>query len=256
MNEKTQKYLLIAGCCVTLLISVSAFLMHQPKEPLQIILQETAAEAEYHVTEAAKTTVTSLKAETHTTTRKQTSTALETQSTEWERNLNLATEEDLQHINGIGEALSAAIVQYRSAIGGFVRRRELLAIPGIGEQLMGRIMAECYIPNEAADETEIAVPEVLPLQTETEPAETTAANPEEILRYNINLVTKEELLTIPDMTEKLADEILQLRQVLGAFQNVYELGLLEHLNGRYFEDVLKQYLYTEEDYFILDSAAG
>ena len=136
----------------------------------------------------------------------------------------------------------------------------MLEIDGIGQVLQQRIMAYFEIPDELPPETVLpdpepqAEPEIVndtPEMTETQvesaqttwTQETTSAE----YYYNINSVTKTELLRIPDMTEKLADEILHLREQLGAYHNIYELGLIDGLNGVYFETVLREYLYCEPE---------
>lgn len=47
--------------------------------------------------------------------------------------LNLATEEELHLLPGVGPKLVAAILAYREAHGGFTRIEELTTIPGIKE---------------------------------------------------------------------------------------------------------------------------
>ena len=49
------------------------------------------------------------------------------------------------------------------------------------------------------------------------------------------------------MTEAKADAILALRDQLGQFRGIYEVGLAEGISGEYFEHVLIHYLYIEGD---------
>ena len=51
-------------------------------------------------------------------------------------NLNTATVEELKTLPGIGPALAKRIVQFRDKRHGFKRVEELLAIPGIGIDLI------------------------------------------------------------------------------------------------------------------------
>lgn len=53
--------------------------------------------------------------------------------------LNTATAEELQKLPGIGEALSAAIVEDREQNGPFSAAEDLLRIPGIGEKRLEAI---------------------------------------------------------------------------------------------------------------------
>lgn len=169
--------------------------------------------------------------------------------------LNEASAEDLKRVSGIGDVLAEAIVAYREQIGGFTRRTQLLAISGIGEVLMERIMAEFEIPDELPPEEpgdiEPQAPEPdEPPDDEPEPQETEPPEPDLPPQptgpYNVNTVTREELLTIPDMTEELADAILDMRERLRGYTGIYEV-MLAGPSGVYFEDVLHQYLYVVGD---------
>jgi len=49
--------------------------------------------------------------------------------------LNTATAEDLEKLPGIGPALAARILEYRTQIGRFTRIEELMNVRGIGERV-------------------------------------------------------------------------------------------------------------------------
>lgn len=59
--------------------------------------------------------------------------------------LNHATAEQLQTLPGIGEVLSARIVAYREAHGGFTSITELLEVPGIGEKTFAKIQNQIEV---------------------------------------------------------------------------------------------------------------
>lgn len=61
-------------------------------------------------------------------------------------NINRATEEQLQSLDGIGPVLARRIVDYRTAHGPFDRPEELLEVEGIGPVLLEQIRA--YITTE------------------------------------------------------------------------------------------------------------
>lgn len=152
--------------------------------------------------------------------------------------LNAASATDLMRVEGIGEALAGRVIAYREANGDFTQRSQLLQVEGIGEALMVRIMCEFYIEGELPVET-VAV-------TETKmPTETTMTTIVTAGRYNLNEVTKEELLLIPQMTEALADGILELRELIQYYTHLYEVLYVEGMEGAYVDNVLAKHLYVE-----------
>ena len=60
-------------------------------------------------------------------------------------NINTATKEELQLLDGIGEALSQRIVEYRTQNGAFKSTDELLNISGIGPATLEQIAAYIYV---------------------------------------------------------------------------------------------------------------
>ena len=164
-----------------------------------------------------------------------------------DRNLNTADAAALKRVSGIGDVLADAILAYRDAHGGFWRRAELLEIDGIGETLAARIMDEFEIPGELPPEEpqpEHEQPQT-PEQTMEQALESEPEPAAE--RYELNAVTREELLRIPDMTEALADSILQMREKIGGYTGIYELLLVQEIKGSYFNEILRNYLYIDGD---------
>jgi competence protein ComEA len=55
-------------------------------------------------------------------------------------NINTASVEQLELLNGIGVKTATAIVEYREKIGSFSDVNELLAVKGIGEKKLAKIV--------------------------------------------------------------------------------------------------------------------
>lgn len=210
------------GAKIALLLSGAAMLLYAA------VHYEHPAEPEvcenHMMTEATQTHLTAIETQNTTTTL----------TTVLCRDLNAATAEDLMRVEGIGSALAEKIVAARTQCGGFERRSDLLAISGIGEVLMEQIMTEFFI----ADELPATVTTTTKTPAATEMKTTVTAG-----RYDLNLVTKEELMRIPDMTEAIADEILELRTVIQYYVHLYELLYVDDIRGTYLSEVLEQYLY-------------
>lgn len=70
---------------------------------------------------------------------------------EYTVNINTADEDELDRLlPGIGEKKAAAIVEYRSNIGGFRSVEELIEIEGIGPALLERIRPYCTVSDTDA----------------------------------------------------------------------------------------------------------
>ncbi len=146
-------------------------------------------------------------------------------------NLNTATMEELCEIPGIGTVTASAIAAYRTEIGGFTNRRQLLEVTGIGEGTLEAILPYLYLPDEAVPETmpETEAPTSPPAPTEPPEVPTTEAV---IPIIDLNTATREELLLLPDCTEALADRILEVRDSIHGFQSREELYLVEDMTQR------------------------
>ncbi len=106
--------------------------------------------------------------------------------------------------------------------------------------------SEVHISHIATDMTTTSQDDAItkPSQTTTMPAASATEVTVTAGRYDLNLVTKEELMRIPDMTEALADGILELRTVIQYYTHLYEVLYVEGMNGVYVDDVLANHLYV------------
>ena len=89
--------------------------------------------------------VTSPNTKKSTTTSTKTTKKASENTTNVIVNINTSSLEELQTIQGIGEAKAKAIVQYREEHGGFNSIEELTNVSGIGESTLEKIKANITI---------------------------------------------------------------------------------------------------------------
>lgn len=219
---------------------------------------ETETTAETSATETAKAVLTTAsvpketKAKTKSATKtKQTDAAVRT--VEFPLELNCADASELEQLPGIGAALAERIVDYRSQIGGFRNREQLLEVSGIGEAKLSAVYDLVYVENES-DPEDVQEPEVVPEQEAPAqaavpelPAET-QPEPELELPLDLNRVTEEELVRLPDevVSPELAAQIVAFREQIGAFSSVYELLYVEGMTEKKFTE-LRDYVQIIEE---------
>lgn len=164
--------------------------------------------------------------------------------------LNSITFEELQYIKGIGEVTAQKIIDYRNSIGCYTSRYQLLDINGIGESKMNIIMEYTYIedenlnyyedtPQEEYMEYQEGVDAEL-LQDDTiTPIETIPEVTENPYPIDLNSATLEDLMLIPNVTQDIAQKILDLRDTIQYYSNPYELLYIDGITERYLSDMME-----------------
>ena len=107
--------------------------------------------------------------------------------------INLATAEDLQSINGVGTVLSKRIVKYRNAIGGFKDMSQLHKVYGLKPEVVARIKQKFAVKSQ---------PKIKTNSVDKKP---------------INTATEEDLKKVYGIGSKLASRIIKYRQSIGGF---------------------------------------
>ena len=107
--------------------------------------------------------------------------------------LNTATADDLQKVNGIGEKLSVRIVNYRNSLGGFRGDFQLYDVYGLSPEVVERVLQSF----------EVKIMEVEKL--------------------DLNKVTLMQLTELPYFNYEQARAIIKYREEVGEIKNVMEL---------------------------------
>lgn len=89
-------------------------------------------------------------------------------------NVNTATQEQLQTLNGIGPAKAKAIIDYRNKNGAFKSVDELDKVPGIGQGVLGKLRPDVTISGPTTVKPE-AKPEAKAGAKKAEPAKAVEA---------------------------------------------------------------------------------
>lgn len=170
-------------------------------------------------------------------------------------NLNSASAEELCAIKGIGETLAGNIISYRDSIGGFINRDQLLDVDGIGEAKYASIREYLYIENEQELPQDISDSENEENQTKQEnysdeteiySDDDTLPDSEDIICIELNSAELEDLEMIPCFDEEMCESILELRDKIGHFSDVYEILYADGMTKKLFCEAEK-YLYVENE---------
>ena len=110
--------------------------------------------------------------------------------------LNIATADQLQRVNGIGEKLSARIIKFRNKFkGGFIADIQIHDVYGISPEVLERLLNEF-----------------------------TVKTPKVVDKINLNTATIEQLVTIQHIDYELAYEIINQRTLREGYKSLDELS--------------------------------
>ena len=117
--------------------------------------------------------------------------------------LNLATQGQLEGLNGIGKTFSKRIIDYRNKLGGFTNDIQLYEVYGLNFQVTNSILKEF-----------------------------TVKTPKEIIKMNLNSISASDVATIPGISFDLAKRIWEYRILNEGIKSFSELEHIEGLTKR------------------------
>jgi len=112
--------------------------------------------------------------------------------------LNLATEEQLQHISGIGPVLSRRILNFRRSLGGFLVKEQLYDVYGLEPEVVIRALERFDVLSKPS-----------------------------VRKIGINTATVDEIASCVYLNRTLAERIVRYRNQVGAFDSILELTKIE-----------------------------
>ncbi|MFT5215480.1 MAG: competence protein ComEA [Glaciecola sp.] len=130
--------------------------------------------------------------------------------------LNIATADQLQRVNGIGEKLSARIIKFRNKFkGGFIADIQIHDVYGVSREVFDRLLNEF-----------------------------TVKTPRIVDKINLNTAKTEQLVTIQHIDYELAYEIINQRTLREGYKSLDELSKVKDFPLDKI-DIIKLYLMLE-----------
>lgn len=129
--------------------------------------------------------------------------------------LNKATKEELMAVNGIGEARSTYIIEYREKLSGFSNDAQLIGVYGLEPLVIEKILERF-----------------------------TVQNPKSIQKINVNKASASDIATITGINFYLAKKIWEYRKVRGGITDLQQLENVQGITAKKL-DGIKLYLSTE-----------
>lgn len=238
-DNSFKKYLLYLICsCIVVLAGVFYFKTVDKKNDTLIVIEMSEPSSTERSAEFTESIASASEKSTSGTSAKTKSTAAtKAVAADLMIDINSANAEELTQLDGIGEVLANAIIDYRQSMGSFRNIEEIMNVNGIGEGIFDKIHGHIYVVDPIYDDTEqqsATAPDNDDRDPETEPAVTL----EELTPIDINTAEIDILVYLPHIDEETAQKIIEFRDKSGGFKNEYELLLIDGLTRNEVNDIL------------------
>lgn len=124
-------------------------------------------------------------------------------------NIDTASESDFAMLPGIGKITAHRIIKFRDENGGFKNLQELTRVEGVSQKLFNSIKDHLTIAGKS--DLKILI--------------------------DINSASKETLLTLPRVSEKKAEAIINYRTKHEGFTRIEDLLLIKEINKKEFDEI-------------------
>lgn len=165
--------------------------------------------------------------------------------------INTATVDELTQLKGIGEVIASRIIDYRENVAPFGDESDIMNVSGIGEATYRNIKGYIFVSNKYRTTPTTATTTTqkasLPRNKDESATTATTTTIPRIGSIEINTATYSQLMTIPDMTEEIANGILHHVENAFFFNNVYELLLIPEVGNEKF-NLISKYFYVDTKY--------
>lgn len=129
--------------------------------------------------------------------------------------LNKATQEQLQEVSGIGEAISSRIIKYREKLGGFTADVQLYSVYGMDTHVVQKALQRF-----------------------------TVKTPKEISKMNINTISASDIAILPGISFELGKRIWEFVHLRNGINDLDELTKIEGITVHKLA-LIKLYLFAE-----------
>lgn len=140
--------------------------------------------------------------------------------------INHADSADWAQLPGIGKVLSARIVRYRTAIGGFSSVDDLASVYSLSAEVLENIRPQLYVDSATIPQTSFESRNPTPFKTGFQGPP-----------IDINTATADELARLPGIGTVLSQRIIKFRDSRNGYTSVEELRDVYQLSPEVYEDI-------------------
>ena len=239
-DHSLKNYLLYLICsCIVVFAAVFYFRAADQKSSTTIIIDTSGNNIpEKEIVSEGTTSPVRKNNNTYNTTVRPTNTAsaTTTKAQDIMIDINAADVNELMQLDGIGEILANAIVNYRNNFGTFRNIEEIMNVNGIGEGIFEKNKDHIYVTDPIYPETDDQSDEYQDTNADSTGSEIISLD--DLAPIDLNTADTDILILLPHIDVETALKIIEFRDKTGGFKNEYELLLIDSLTRNEVNDIL------------------